>query len=82
MAKVIIYVTSWCPHCKKLRNFLDENEIEYVDYDVESDDMAWREAMKKAGGRDIVPVIDIDGKVFYGAFNDALAEKLKKALRL
>lgn len=33
--RITIYTTVTCSYCKKLRNYLDENEIPYTDYDVE-----------------------------------------------
>ena len=33
-----------------------------------------------AGGQDIVPVVDIDGKVLYGAYTPKMERDLKKAL--
>lgn len=33
--KVEIYVTTWCPYCKQLEEFLKKNRVPYVRYDVE-----------------------------------------------
>ena len=32
---IIMLGTSWCPSCKKLRNYLDENNASYKEYDIE-----------------------------------------------
>lgn len=32
---VIMYATDWCPYCKKARSFFSENNIHYVELDVE-----------------------------------------------
>ena len=57
-----------------------KNEIQFTEYDVNKDEIRWREAMALAGDRDIVPAIDIDGKIFFGAYTVKMEHELKKAL--
>ena len=62
--KVILYATSWCGYCEKTRRLLEQNGIEYVEYDIE----ASKEGMsqyKALGGRG-VPVLLIAGEVVSG----------------
>lgn len=33
--KVEIYVTTWCPYCRQLEDFLKQKKVPYVRYDVE-----------------------------------------------
>ena len=40
--KVEIFVTSWCPYCRKLEAFLKQSQIEYTRYDVEKDEKGAR----------------------------------------
>ena len=78
MAKnVIIYSTSHCPYCIKLKDFLKENNVKYVEYNVEEDKEKANEMVEKSGQMG-VPVIDIDGTVIVGFDKQAVA----KALRL
>jgi len=78
MAKnVIIYSTSHCPYCIKLKDFLKQNNIKYVEYNVEEDKDKANEMVEKSGQMG-VPVIDIDGTVIVGFDKQAVA----KALRL
>ena len=35
--KVDIFVTSWCPYCRKLEGFLKQSGIDYTRHDVEKD---------------------------------------------
>lgn len=67
---VTIYTMDGCPHCAAAKQCLDEHGVDYTEYDVYSSEERWQEAMEKADGNDIVPVIDIDGDVFYGAWQD------------
>ncbi|HIG95522.1 TPA: NrdH-redoxin [Candidatus Woesearchaeota archaeon] len=78
MAKnVIVYSTSHCPYCIKLKDFLKENNVKYVEYNVEEDKDKANEMVEKSGQMG-VPVIDIDGTVIVGFDKQAVA----KALRL
>jgi glutaredoxin len=39
---VELFVTSWCPYCKKAINFFRSHDIPYVVYDIEKDPVAAR----------------------------------------
>ena len=62
--KVILYATSWCGYCKKVRELLSENNIDYFEYDVE-DSEEGRKQFKRLGGKG-VPVLLINGEVLKG----------------
>jgi glutaredoxin 3 len=82
MATIVLYTIRSCPHCTKARALLRNNGIQFTEYDVDRDEIRWREAMALAGGKDIVPVIDIDGKIFFGAYTSKMEEELKEELRI
>ena len=75
--KVKIYSTSTCPWCKKTKEFFKENNIEYEEIDVSTNQEAQKEMIDKSGQMG-VPVIDIDGEIIVGYD----VEKLKNALKL
>lgn len=78
MAKsVIVYSTPNCPWCIQLKQFLKENNILFLDWDVSVDKFAADEMVKKSGQMG-VPVSDIDGEIVVG-FDK---EKIKSALGL
>jgi glutaredoxin-like YruB-family protein len=77
MAKVIVYSTTWCPWCTRVKEFLKQNKIAFRDVDVGEDRNAAEEMMKKSGQMG-VPVVDIDGKIIVG-FNEP---EMRKALKL
>ncbi len=77
MAKVIVYSTSWCPWCTRVKDFLRQNKIPFKDINVESDPKAAQEMTDKSGQMG-VPVIDIDGTIIIG-FNEP---EIRKALKL
>ena len=74
---VIIYGTSHCPWCHKTREFLTARKIKFKDINIEEDEKAKKDMIKKSGQLG-VPVIDIDGKIIVGFDEPAI----KKALKL
>ncbi len=78
MAKsVIIYSTPSCPWCIRAKQFLKENNIVFLEWDVSIDKIAADEMVKKSGQMG-VPVMDIDGQIIVG-FDK---EKIKQLLNL
>ena len=78
MAKsVIIYSTPSCPWCIRAKQFLKENNIVFLEWDVSIYKIAADEMVKKSGQMG-VPVLDINGQIIVG-FDK---EKIKSALGL
>ncbi|MEW6008767.1 MAG: glutaredoxin family protein [Candidatus Omnitrophota bacterium] len=78
MAKrVIVYSTPTCPYCIRLKQFLADNNIEFENLDVSTNEQAAEEMVQKSGQMG-VPVLDIDGEIIVG-FN---RERISKALGL
>lgn len=75
--KVKIYSTPACPFCIMTKKFLKENNIDFEDFDVSTDQAKVKEMVQKSGQM-AVPVIDIDGEIIVG-FDK---EKIRKALGL
>lgn len=73
--KILLYSTSWCPHCKAAKEYFTRKEIPFINRDVEldSDAMALLTGKYKSQG---VPVIVIgdDAQVLKG-FDEARFEK-------
>lgn len=74
MAKVKVYSTPTCPYCKMAKQFLSENNIQFEDVDVSSNQTAAQEMISKSGQMG-VPVIDIDGQIIVG-FDKARIKQL------
>ncbi|WP_049722178.1 glutaredoxin family protein [Gilvimarinus polysaccharolyticus] len=75
--QVILYATDWCGYCAKARKLMIENNIQYVEYDIEKSQKG-REQYDSLGGRGI-PVLLINGEVVKGYNPDRilkLAEKI------
>lgn len=75
--KVIVYSTPTCPYCNMVKEYLDDNNIEYENMDVSKDEKAAEDMVEKSGQMG-VPVIDARGQIIVG-FDK---EELSKALNL
>jgi len=74
---VKVYSTPTCPWCIRVKQFLKENNVEFENIDVSSDEAAADEMMHKTGQLG-VPVLDIEGEIIIG-FDK---EKIKSSLGL
>lgn len=72
MAKVTIYTTPTCGFCKMAKEYFMENNIDFEEKDVTTDEEARDEAVGKSGQMG-VPVIDIDGEVVVGFDKEKLS---------
>lgn len=77
MPNVIVYSTTHCPWCVKVKDFLKQNNVQFEERNAETNPQYAQELFKKSGGG-AVPVIDIGGTIIIG-FNPA---KIKAALGL
>jgi len=73
--KVTIYSTPTCTYCKMSKEYFDEHNVAYEEFNVATD-LPAREEMFKKSGQMGVPVIDIDGKITVGFNEERLAELL------
>lgn len=64
---VIIYSTTWCGYCTMLKGYLNQKGVSFVEKDIEQDEAAYNELMKKIDGNYVgVPVSDINGQMILG----------------
>ncbi|MBM3254906.1 MAG: NrdH-redoxin [Candidatus Omnitrophica bacterium] len=75
--KVTVYSTTTCSYCIRAKQFLNENNIIFENFDVSADQEKAQEMIQKSGQMG-VPVLDIDGQIIVG-FDK---EGIKKALGL
>lgn len=76
MSKVEIYSTPTCVFCNHAKDFFNENNVSYTEYNVGSD-LEKRQEMVQKSGQMGVPVIDVDGEVTVG-FDEARLRQLLK----
>ena len=75
MKNVTIYTTPGCIYCKMAKDWFNENNIDYTEYDV-SADAERREEMMKKTGQMAVPVIDVEGELVVGFDKPRLSQLL------
>ncbi len=73
-AQIVLYGTSWCGYCKKLRIELEENNIEYVDIDVEKPTKKTK--LLKTLGIEGYPTVYVGYKRIRGFDYDAVVSSL------
>ena len=74
--QVELYVTSWCPYCKKAREFFTSRGIKYRAYDIEKDAKA-AARQRKLDSRKGVPFAVINGIKIHGYSPESYASALK-----
>ncbi|MBN2097521.1 MAG: glutaredoxin family protein [Candidatus Omnitrophica bacterium] len=75
MANVKVYSTPTCPYCIRLKQFLKDNNIQFEDIDVASNQQAAQEMVDKTGQMG-VPVVNIDGEVVVGFDREKISQLL------
>lgn len=75
MKDYILYVGTICPFCKKVENFLNEENIELEIINIEKDRNAMQKLIEEGGKRQ-VPCLFHDGKYLYES--DDIIEFLKE----
>jgi glutaredoxin len=74
---IVMYTTSWCPHCAKARAYLRSRNIAFVDHDIEQSADA-NVQYKEHGGRG-VPLIFVGQQRMNGFSERRMAEMLARA---
>ncbi len=77
MAHVIVYTSTVCPWCVKVKDFLTKHSVVYEERNAQTNPSYAKELFDKSGGYG-VPVTDVDGTIIIG-FN---VRKLKEALKI
>ena len=67
---VIIYSKPGCPYCEKAREYYEENNVPYIDYDAQNDKQRQKEMFAFSGGDPTVPCIVEDGKYIQAGWGD------------
>lgn len=62
---VTVYSTTWCGFCHQAKKYFDSINVDYKDIDVEKDQQAAEDMVKKSGQMG-VPVIEIGDHIIIG----------------
>lgn len=67
MAEILIYSTPVCPYCERAKGLLKRKGADFKVIDVSADPAIREDMVKKAGGKQTVPQIFINGKHIGGS---------------
>ena len=67
---LIIYSKPGCPYCEKAREYYEENNVPYIDYDAQNDKQRQKEMFAFSGGDPTVPCIVENGKYIQSGWGD------------
>ncbi len=72
---VVLYATDWCGYCKKTREFFKQNNIAYVEYDIEksAEGRVQYDQLRGSG----IPLVVIRGQVLRGYDPGAMKDALR-----
>jgi glutaredoxin len=76
--KVIMYVTDWCPYCKKATEYLNSLDVNLQTYDIEKDPEKNGEFLAKGNNGTGVPFIDVEGILMRGFSKKSIDAALEK----
>ncbi len=78
MPALTVYSTSWCGPCVRLKNFLEEEGIEYAEVDIKRDADAAKFVVSVNRGMRLVPtVVFPDGSVAPNPSPATVLERLR-----
>ena len=72
---ITLYLTSWCGYCRAARELLEELDADFVEKDIENDDVALQEHRALTDGRGGVPVLKA-GNTTVSGFSPELIKTL------
>jgi len=75
--QIVMYTTSWCPDCKRVKKMLSELRVPYINIDIEGDEEAIAIVEKINKGKRVIPTILFpDGDILIEPSNAEVARKL------
>jgi glutaredoxin len=73
---VVLYCTPWCPSCRRVRAFLTEKGVQYVEIDITKDRVAAARVRGWARGYETSPTMDVRGTILVNFDQGRLSELL------
>jgi mycoredoxin len=60
MPSVTLYSAPWCGYCRVAKRFLDEQQVPYLEINIDEDEEAAKRVEQWNNGNRIIPTLDID----------------------
>ena len=76
MNEIFLYGADWCPDCRRVKAYLNDNDIDFTFIDVDLDKEATAKVEAINNGKRIIPTIIINDKSFTNPDNSELASVL------
>lgn len=77
VATVVLFGADWCPDCKRAKNFLDDNTVNYQFIDVDKYEWATDVVEKINKGKRIIPTVLMNGVPYTNPDNESLRALLE-----
>lgn len=78
MTEIEVFTTPSCPYCTKIKQWLDENGHDYVEYNVAENREKAREMIQKTGQRG-VPQTLVGDEAVIGFQPDKIQKKIEQS---
>jgi mycoredoxin len=75
--KIIVYTTSWCGDCRRLKSQLQEHRIPFEERDIERNENDYKTMMGFTNGKRVIPTVDLGGRILINPSFTALAEAFR-----
>jgi glutaredoxin len=76
--QVVMYMTDWCPYCKKAGEYIKSFGVNLIEYDIEKNESRKKEMKVLSGGSGMVPLIYIEGIIIRGYVPEEISEAVEK----
>jgi glutaredoxin-like YruB-family protein len=76
--RIVLYSTSWCPHCKEAKDYFTRNNIPFINRDVELDSAAMDDLTKKYRSQGVPVIVIGEDQVILKGFS---REKFEQAVK-
>jgi glutaredoxin 3 len=67
---IVMYVKPDCPYCQRAREYYNENNIPFIEYDAQNDKARQREMLDYTSGDLTVPAIVENGEYIQSGWGD------------
>jgi glutaredoxin 3 len=79
--KIVLFSTSWCPHCREAKEYFTRNDIPFINRDVELDNDAMTVLTGKYKSQGVPVIIIGDDGVVLKGFSEARFEKALEKIK-
>lgn len=75
----VLYCTSWCPECRRVRSWFRAHNLPFKEVDIDSNPAGAMQVKQWANGTRTTPIIDVDGTIVIRFDEPKLTELLLKS---